>query len=167
MDKKAILNKVKQLYSENQNMMLYLNNNTHKNSVEDIMISYDFQAGEIAEDFIEKGISYQRTMNKIDELLSVFTRLGIDFGQTILEAGVGDGTFLTHLVEKCNIKEGYGFDISFSRLLAGRQYSNYIEGGVVFACFRAIYLIFPWQIVRWTLFIQLKQFNSIQIVKKK
>ena len=124
MDKRAILKKVKEVYSQNQNMMLYLNENTHRNSVEDIMISYDFQAGEIAADFLAGGESSRRVANKISELLVVSNELGIVFEGNVLEAGVGDGTFLTQLINETNIKEGYGFDISWSRVIAGMNYSK-------------------------------------------
>ncbi|HYK74004.1 MAG TPA: hypothetical protein VEV44_12910, partial [Pseudoneobacillus sp.] len=47
MDKLAILNKIKEIYTNNDNIIAYLKleNNQEKNSLEDILISYDFQAG--------------------------------------------------------------------------------------------------------------------------
>lgn len=47
MDKIKILNRIKQLYLQNKNIIKYLKklDENESNSIEDIMISYDFQAG--------------------------------------------------------------------------------------------------------------------------
>lgn len=47
MDKYDILNRLKKMYEDDVNIIQYLNglDNKENNSVEDIMISYDFQAG--------------------------------------------------------------------------------------------------------------------------
>lgn len=46
MNKKAHLNRIKELYNNGENIIRYLRDNK-PTSIEDVMISYDFQAGDI------------------------------------------------------------------------------------------------------------------------
>ena len=89
------------------------------NSVEDIMISYDFQAGSYIE-------SYKRDPDYLDrytrELCKVLGQLG-SIG-TMLEAGCGEATTLTVLAKQLPVRPTLGgFDIAWSRVKLGQNFA--------------------------------------------
>jgi hypothetical protein len=45
MEKFKIIDKIKEIYHSGGNIIHYLNKGSSQNSIEDILISYDFQAG--------------------------------------------------------------------------------------------------------------------------
>ncbi len=57
MDKLKILSKIKEIYENGGNIIQYLKNldGANTNSIEDIMISYDFQAGSYYNNY-KKGL---------------------------------------------------------------------------------------------------------------
>jgi hypothetical protein len=115
MDKLMILDRIKQLYLGNTNIIKYLKEIDGRkcNSLEDILISYDFQAGTYIEkykknpSFTEKYCFYLSKV--IDSLCSY---------NSILEVGVGEGTTLAPLLLSLKKKPNqcYGFDLSWSRI---------------------------------------------------
>ncbi|OLN24025.1 hypothetical protein BTO30_00995 [Domibacillus antri] len=115
MNKLALLNKVKEIYSNNQNVIAYLKNlnNEDKNSLEDILISYDFQAGSYI-----KGYENNPTIKDAycDYLSNIINNIG-EY-DSILEGGVGEATTLGVTLSKLDKKpkNSYGFDISWSRI---------------------------------------------------
>jgi ubiquinone/menaquinone biosynthesis C-methylase UbiE len=116
-----IVSKIKEIYENNGNIIKYLKNekNTTQNSIEDILISYDFQSGTYI-DFVTQNPEY---INKYTESLAkVIKNLGNS--NLILEVGVGECTTLTNLIQKLNKNDcSYlGFDISWSRVHLGLKY---------------------------------------------
>ncbi|MDR3602245.1 MAG: methyltransferase domain-containing protein [Desulfosporosinus sp.] len=119
MEHKKILSRIKSLYSENTNIIKYLKelDKSNINSIEDILISYDFQAGTYYQDY-KKDPSFR------DKYSSYLANIIDNLGQykTLLEVGVGEGTTLGPLLQCLNNKpdKAYGFDLSWSRI----KYAN-------------------------------------------
>jgi hypothetical protein len=90
-----------------------------QNSVEDIMISYDFQAGTYIRGYEQDPAYLERYT---DEIALVFDQLG-PVG-TLLEAGCGEATTLSVLGAKLAGRPALGgFDISWSRVKLGSQFA--------------------------------------------
>lgn len=121
MEKLKILNKIKELYAKGENIVQYLkaNNNSSKNNIEDILISYDFQSGSYI-NFYKNNIQYYK--DYCGAIAKVINPLG-DFS-SIIEVGVGEATTLGNLIE--NLKRIptniLGFDISWSRIKYAKQF---------------------------------------------
>ena len=119
MDKIKIFNRIKNLYDNNANIIEYLKqfNDENVNNIEDIMISYDFQAG-----------SYISIYNKDPDIFNkygYFLAKAIDMLEgysSIVEVGIGEGTTLVPLLNNLKLQPDdiLGFDISWSRL----KYAN-------------------------------------------
>ena len=119
MDHKKILSRIKNLYSENANIIRYLKelDKSNINSIEDIMISYDFQAGTYYQDYKkDPSINEKYCTN----LANIINNLGQY--ENLLEVGVGEGTTLGPLFQFLDRKPNkvYGFDLSWSRI----KYAN-------------------------------------------
>ncbi len=115
-----IIEKIKKIYEENGNIIQYLRkeNNRKTNSVEDILISYDFQAGSYI-DFVKKNPEYIE--NYSTNLAALINDLG--GGETIIEVGCGEATTLNAVSKKLSSSAiCYGFDISWSRIKMGNDY---------------------------------------------
>lgn len=121
MDKIDLIPKIRELYSRGENIIQFLRNQSGKdlNTIEDILISYDFQAGSYIK-FASDNPQYIDAYT--GEIANVLNGLG-DFN-TVLEAGVGEATTLANLSTKLNasLTQIMGFDISWSRIKYGRQY---------------------------------------------
>lgn len=119
MEYKKMLSRIKSLYLENANIIKYLKDldRSNTNSIEDIMISYDFQAGTYYQE-------YKKDPSLKDKYCSYLANVINDFGhyKTLLEVGVGEGTTLGPLLQCLNNKpdKAYGFDLSWSRI----KYAN-------------------------------------------
>ena len=110
--------------SINGNIIIqYLKNNkgASLNTIEDILISYDFQSGSYVK-FVEENPEYN--YNYTTAIAKVLSGLG-SFN-TLLEAGVGEATTLVNLIPKINNEaiKYMGFDISWSRIHHGNKYAN-------------------------------------------
>lgn len=128
---------LKDLYNQNVNIMEYFRktNNTDNNSINAILASYDLQAGSyikgyqankksnnyhingkqtqlLAQDFIDKYVSYLA-----DEINALKY-------ENILEAGVGEATTLSPLMDKLENKNAkiYGFDLAPSRIKQAKKF---------------------------------------------
>jgi ubiquinone/menaquinone biosynthesis C-methylase UbiE/uncharacterized protein YbaR (Trm112 family) len=112
MEKLKFLSKIKEIYSQNQNIIQYLKN-TKNNSTEDILISYDFQAGSYIEAFKNNP---DNKMMYCYHLANIINELG-KF-DSILEAGVGEATTFGNVLLSLRElpKKMYGFDLSWSRI---------------------------------------------------
>lgn len=113
---------LKNLYKSNNNILDYLRKQDGTNLVDDIKVSYDLQSGSYIKNFEKNPINYQK-YNR--ELANVINQLG-SF-QSILEAGVGETTTMVNmLLNLRNYKriDAYGFDISWSRLRYGKEFSK-------------------------------------------
>jgi uncharacterized protein YbaR (Trm112 family) len=121
LEPRSSLQRIKELYEKNINIIKYLKQleKREQNSTEDIMISYDFQAGSYIEGYRHKKAMVDEIGKRIANTIS---KLG-SFG-SLLEAGIGDGTMLGVMVPQLERRPEriYGFDISWSRVKYGRKF---------------------------------------------
>ncbi len=126
MEKIKILDRIKELYSSGGNLIQYLKslNVDSNNSLEDILISYDFQAGV----YTKKAMNDPDFRNEIcQNLASVLDEL-TPF-DSILEIGVGEATTLGKLLLflKNNPERIFGFDLSWSRIKYARKFLSQLN----------------------------------------
>ncbi len=115
------LKKLQELYQNQVNIIRYLKNKNKDdiNTREEIMISYDLQAGS----YIKETQSNPEWGNIWSNALSdVLNKLG--YYDSILEVGVGEATTLINVLLKLlNIPSNiFGFDISYSRIRYAMKY---------------------------------------------
>ncbi len=137
---KHLLFTIRDIYEKGGNIIEYLKQSkqTDINSIEDIMISYDFQAGtyiKYADHNKEYVQAYTGNLFKVISSLGKF--------DSILEVGVGEATTLANLLLYFSDipKYVYGFDISWSRIKYGLYYLSklgltkvQLATGDIFAC---------------------------------
>lgn len=115
MDKLKILNRIKQVYENNGNIIEYLKDLEGRkyNSLEDILISYDFQAGSYIESYEKQPKIQDKYCKKLPETID-----NIGDYNSIIEVGVGEATTLGSVLQLIKNKSvlPYGFDISWSRI---------------------------------------------------
>jgi ubiquinone/menaquinone biosynthesis C-methylase UbiE len=121
-----LMPRIKELYESGENIIQYFKDQDSRvlNSIQDILISYDFQSGSYIKG-IEKNKEYSNAYTKL--LADVINDLGIF--ENIIEVGVGEATTLGNVIPKIKknqFLEAYGFDISWSRIHLGNQYLNKI-----------------------------------------
>ncbi len=121
MDNLKILHRVKEIYENNENIIEYLKDieGRKENTIEDILISYDFQAGSYIKGY-EKNL--EKKEEYCDELASILNHLGPI--NSILEAGIGEGTTLGPVLNKLSIvpETIVGFDLSWSRIKYAKEF---------------------------------------------
>lgn len=126
MEKFSQINKIKEIYTNGGNIIEYLkkNNNQTHNTIEDILISYEFQSGTYIKDLshnhnFKKNYCYSLAV--IIENLRHFN--------SIIEVGVGEATTLSYLIKQLKNKKLniFGFDISWSRLKFAKKLLNYFN----------------------------------------
>jgi ubiquinone/menaquinone biosynthesis C-methylase UbiE/uncharacterized protein YbaR (Trm112 family) len=115
LEKFRLIDTIKELYKKGGNIIQYLKGLEKRkfNTIEDILISYDFQAGSYIKQYItspEYGKKYCQS------LAAVINKLG-NF-DSVLEAGVGEATTLGVMVSSLSRlpKNILGFDLSWSRV---------------------------------------------------
>ncbi len=121
-DKLIILHRIKELYLQHENVIKHLKklDNRTNNSIEDILISYDFQAGTYIESYKKDPSLNDRKSKKIANLICELGGCN-----SLLEVGVGEGTTLGNVLrflEKKTLKWVYGFDLSWSRIKYGKNF---------------------------------------------
>lgn len=120
LDKMKILNRIKEVYLKDVNIIEYLTkmDDRKMNSIEDIMISYDFQAGTYSDHF-RKNKKFHTLYSAA--LAKIIDELG---GDSILEVGVGEGTTLGPVISSLQKipSRVYGFDISWSRIKYAKKF---------------------------------------------
>lgn len=122
-----VIKKIKQIYSSGGNIIRYLKNADHRmqNEIEDIMISYDFQAGSYTDVFrnhAEYGFIKKCQAEKLAGIIDGFS-CPIE---SLLEAGVGEATTLVPTwgyLKRKDIEWFGGNDISYSRIHVARQFA--------------------------------------------
>ncbi|MBO9153966.1 methyltransferase domain-containing protein [Chitinophaga sp. GCM10012297] len=129
MEKFKQLQKIKEIYDQGGNIIQYLKSigKNRANTIEDILISYDFQAGSYIK-YLSDNSEFNQNYSKA--LATVIDKLG-DIG-SLMEVGVGEATTLSSLLKNMEKKPAavFGFDISWSRLkfakglLSDRNASN-------------------------------------------
>jgi ubiquinone/menaquinone biosynthesis C-methylase UbiE/uncharacterized protein YbaR (Trm112 family) len=122
-NKLKILDKLKVLYEQGDNIIQYLRNysNSEINSLEDILISYDFQAGSYIEGFARNSESSRKYGKAISELINNTGKV-----DSIIEIGVGEATKLNIVIDNLKKKPSHilGLDISWSRLKFAMAFSK-------------------------------------------
>jgi SAM-dependent methyltransferase len=106
---------------------------TDRNTPEAIEIAYDLQAGSYVESADDNPVFIKAYAQQLADLLSPHLRSG----DTMLDAGTGEMTTLTHLIMalKRPLNRVYATDISERRLEVGRAYAA--KHGVAAETFRA------------------------------
>lgn len=124
---KEMLDVIKTKYINNDNILQYLKelNAEECNTFEDIMISYDFQAGTYSKKYYEnyKDEKYRQYNSAIAETISRY--LSKIENAIIFEPGVGEATTMhdiLNLIDQTTISEVYGLDASFSRLKYAQKF---------------------------------------------
>jgi ubiquinone/menaquinone biosynthesis C-methylase UbiE/uncharacterized protein YbaR (Trm112 family) len=115
LEKFKIIDKIKELYSSGGNIIQHLRGleKRNYNTIEDILISYDFQAGSYVKDYYQ-NFEYKQKYSKA--LAAVLNNKGKI--NSIMEAGVGEATTLGSLIQYLNHRPDhvFGFDLSWSRV---------------------------------------------------
>lgn len=121
MNKFDLLRDIRKIYLNGGNIIQYLRELEKRdyNTIEDILISYDFQAGSYIKEYYKNP---DFTKNYCSSLANTINSLG-KF-KSIIEIGVGEATTLRFLLERLKkIPENiYGFDISWSRIKFARKF---------------------------------------------
>ena len=123
-NKLDLMPRIKELYDSGENIIKFLKNqdNRTENSIQDIIISYDFQSGSYI-DGVKKNKEYSD--NYTGQIANVINGLGVF--DSVIEAGVGEATTLGNVIPRLNSGKdlkSFGFDISWSRINLGNQYLN-------------------------------------------
>lgn len=94
MNKLKLLARIKELYeTEGTNIIEYLKSidSLKQNTIEDIMISYDFQAGSYTNQFFSDCEIRTKKKEQVEKIASIIDALPCGH-QSIFEAGVGEAT---------------------------------------------------------------------------
>jgi len=118
------LAELKKIYEQNGNLEEYMRmqSNESKNTMESIMVSYDFQAGTYTERYYKDPENRFRRVKRLAEIIEEKNITG-----SILEAGVGEAQTLVTILntmQKDRFQEVYGFDGSWSRIKAAKKFSR-------------------------------------------
>jgi len=121
MDKFKQLAKIREIYAKGDNIIKYLKSldQIQQNTIEDILISYDFQSGSYIK-------SYAKNLGFRGKYCTSLARVIDNLGRfdSIMEVGVGEATTLGNLMGKMKSvpQKVMGFDISWSRLKFARNF---------------------------------------------
>lgn len=123
----AVIKKIKQIYSDGGNIIRYLKNADHRmqNEIEDIMISYDFQAGSYTDVFRNHAAYGSIKKHQAEKLAGIIDGFACPI-ESLLEAGVGEATTLVptwNYLKRKDIEWFGGNDISYSRIHVARQFA--------------------------------------------
>ena len=117
------LKKIKEIYKQGGNILKYLRSlkNINFNDKEDILISYDFQAGSYTR-FYEQNKSF---LNQYAKHLARYLK-NLAPINSLLEVGTGEATTLVPLLKYLDNTPSYvaGLDISLSRILYARKFAQ-------------------------------------------
>lgn len=120
MDKFKQLQRIKELYANGENIIEYLRSigNKDTNTAEDILISYDFQAGSYTQYFYKNREFNNNFCGALAKLVD-----GLGKVESIMEVGVGEASTLNTVIRNLSSKptDIFGFDISWSRVKFARE----------------------------------------------
>lgn len=125
MEKYSLISKIQELYSKGGNIIQYLRDSEGRNfnTIEDILISYDFQAGS----YIQHALSNPEYINNYTQAIANIIRNLMPQG-SILEVGVGEATTLANVAKKLGGGFAFGgFDISWSRVFYAKDYISQLN----------------------------------------
>ena len=116
------IKKIRELFRNGKNIIEYLRNNKNQemNSFETILYSYDLQAGNDIS-YLSDSIIRETGEQIGKRLIEIFTEFE---PESILEAGIGEGVTLAHVVSS-NLLDSvkfFGFDGSVSRALYAQKH---------------------------------------------
>lgn len=121
MNHRQQLDRIKALYDKGENVIQFLKGqgSRQQNTDEDILISYDLQAGSYTQLIKEK---YELFAPIFQEYINVLNGLGAI--HSLVEAGVGEATTLANVSRQLAHVPAVvgGFDISWSRVMYGKRY---------------------------------------------
>jgi uncharacterized protein YbaR (Trm112 family) len=120
MNKLHLLNKIREIYLSGGNIIQYLKQTDGRdyNTIEDILISYDFQSGSYIREIGKNPEFINKYCSSISDIIK-----SCDLYNSILEVGVGEATTLGTLLKYIKIPENVlGFDISWSRLMYAKEF---------------------------------------------
>ena len=115
---------LKERYKNGDNIIQYLKDKEQReyNTIEDILISYDLQAGSYISALLENPDPVKEKY--IQSLAERLNKIGPQ--KSILEVGVGEATILVPLLKLLNWGQisALGFDISWSRLKFAKEFAS-------------------------------------------
>lgn len=121
MEKFKHLQKIKKLYAEGGNIIEYLKGigKNESNTIEDILISYDFQSGSYIQGFSKNQEHNQKYCKSLSTIIDKIENV-----QSIMEVGVGEATTLNTVIRNLKNRPSdiLGFDISWSRLKFAKEF---------------------------------------------
>jgi ubiquinone/menaquinone biosynthesis C-methylase UbiE len=113
------IQKIKKLYDQNQNLTGYFKTTQNKDSLnsQEIELIYDLQSGIYSRNYENNKIHREYKDRFTDEIIEHINNLNFKF-DSILEAGIGEGTTFVNVIQKLDIPKlkSFGLDISWSRL---------------------------------------------------
>jgi ubiquinone/menaquinone biosynthesis C-methylase UbiE len=116
---------IKDMYDRGENITLAMREaeNTKLNSEKIIEVSYDIQTGSYMK--LQKQDKYKQHLDNFSGEIARVIK-GLCEPKSIMEAGVGEATTLSRVIQSLKIKglESYGFDISWSRMGCARRWLN-------------------------------------------
>ncbi len=124
-----ILKHIDNLYKSGINIIEYLKRSEDRksNTIEDIIISYDFQAGSYIHEHKKNPLKKEKFVVMLAErILELSSRAG----NSLLEAGVGEATTLLPLLKEVQktrnnfFEKVYAFDISWSRVKFAKAFAK-------------------------------------------
>ena len=124
MEQSHSMKDIQGLYGKGTNIMRLFRDleGSSVNSLRAILLSYDLQAGTAIDGLLDP-IHQEFQTNFTTAVAKIFDTMNC---RSVLEAGVGDVTALTHVVKKMahTPEDIYGFDLSWSRLACGKHYAK-------------------------------------------
>ena len=115
MEKFKLIEKIKSLYEEGGNIIQYLKSEDNRsfNTIEDILISYDFQSGSYIKEYYNNKEFKDQYSSAIAHVINKLGKF-----DSIIEAGVGEATTLGVMLKSLDQqpKHALGFDLSWSRI---------------------------------------------------
>ncbi|WP_246164013.1 class I SAM-dependent methyltransferase [Roseospira marina] len=114
-----LLSELKRRYEAGDNITRLLQTEPGINETRSIEIAYDLQAGSYARAALENPANWVDEARERTPILNRYLRPG----DTLLDAGCGENTNTCAFVDQIPPSvRAYGFDLSVSRLVAGRRY---------------------------------------------
>lgn len=144
MDLRTLQN-LQKIYKSGSNISQFLREQEHSasNTPEIIQIAYDLQAGSYIKYHTQTNPEFNTRWT--DAIAQEIRKLTNNRSFSLLEAGVGEATTFSRVVSllKKNVIHSYGFDISWSRLRYGLEYTKKLRVGKKTSLFLADLLSIP------------------------
>lgn len=137
MDKLEMINTIQRIYTAGGNIISYLRDMDERshNTLEDILISYDFQAGNYNLAYKNDPERYAKIHDTYARIINLYLP---DDMYSLCEAGVGEGTTFLPVMKRLKAMpaKAFGFDISWSRIAEAisfaQDFSNFNVGNPKF-----------------------------------